>query len=331
MILQNKSSYPVPFHPTWEILDSTKVQAYQDCPRMFFYEYVLGWRSDRPNNHLHFGSCLHEAMEHLKIHGYGIDAITEAVTLFNAQYREVFPADTDALFFPKTPARFLSMMMEYVKKYHDDFQKYEILHTEIAGIVPLSPQHQLHFKMDTVIKELATQTYGSLEHKSKGGYISPGYRSEFMNAVQVGTYTHVLNCLFPRAEVKGVTINCLCFKKVKGTKAGTALFELERIPVFLSNDQMQVWLTNTCIWLDLIEDNYKLLSICTPDDRVMPAFPLNGRSCTNWNRLCTYYDYCVSWPNPLKRCEAPPIGLEIDFWDPSAQPARETFDFTKGD
>ena len=33
---------PIPYHPSMEILDSTKIKTYQQCPRLFFYEYALG-------------------------------------------------------------------------------------------------------------------------------------------------------------------------------------------------------------------------------------------------------------------------------------------------
>ena len=51
--------------PTLQTVDSTKINTFLDCPRQYFFTYVLGWRSDRPNNHLVFGQAWHEAMEHL--------------------------------------------------------------------------------------------------------------------------------------------------------------------------------------------------------------------------------------------------------------------------
>jgi len=74
-----------------------------DCARQYFFEYVLGWRSTAPNNHLVFGSAWHAAIEHILQKGYG--AVDEAVFIFMNTYREELPPDTDELYSPKTPSR----------------------------------------------------------------------------------------------------------------------------------------------------------------------------------------------------------------------------------
>jgi CRISPR/Cas system-associated exonuclease Cas4 (RecB family) len=57
-------------HETWQVLDATKLQTYMRCPRKFFFNYVLGWKSEIPSNHLVFGSAWHMAMEVLLDKGY---------------------------------------------------------------------------------------------------------------------------------------------------------------------------------------------------------------------------------------------------------------------
>jgi ATP-dependent helicase/DNAse subunit B len=64
--------------PTWEVQDATKIQAYMNCPRRYFYEYVLGWRAERKNVHLEFGNGWHVAMETLLNEGYHTDAVARA-------------------------------------------------------------------------------------------------------------------------------------------------------------------------------------------------------------------------------------------------------------
>ena len=49
--------YPVPEHESWYIHDSSKIQEYLECPRMYFYRYVMGWTPDSFNNHTDFGEC----------------------------------------------------------------------------------------------------------------------------------------------------------------------------------------------------------------------------------------------------------------------------------
>jgi len=310
---------PIPYHPSQDVLDSTKVQAYQDCPRMFFYEYMLGWRSARPNNHLHFGKAVHIALEHIILHGYRVEAVMEALEMFNQEYRAFFPEETDVIYSPKTPGRFFDMLIQYLKTYPDDLTRYKVYKTEFGGTVSLSEKHKLAFKMDTVLIDMETGLYCSLEHKTKGGnYIGDNYYYEHMMGIQVGTYTHVLNCLVPPDQVSGVIINCLCMKKTKKPE-----YILQRFPIMLSNNQMYSWLENTKFWMDLIYDDRQRLEETSPGADVMKCFPMNGRNCCNWGRTCTYLELCISRNNPLQHIERMPADLEVNFWNPLEEDLRE--------
>lgn len=312
---------PVPVHHSIMVLDSTKIKTYQQCPRQFFYEYVLGWRSSRPSNHLIFGSCVHKAMEHIYLHGYRVDSVMEALEIFNSSYRAVFPEETDEIFSPKTPARFFDMLIEYIKKYQDDPLRYKVYKTEIGGTVALSeaPHHKIAWKMDTVLYDTHTSKYCSHEHKTKGGnYIPDSYTYEHFMGIQCGTYTHVLNCLFSPDEVSGIIINCLCFKKTKKSE-----FILNRFPIFYSNAQMYNWLEITKLWMDLIQSDYERLSNHTDRNDIMRCFPTNGCSCTNWGRVCHYMDFCTSWNNPLQHLDKMPVDMKVNFWNPLEEPLTE--------
>jgi len=310
---------PIPYHPSQDVLDSTKVQAYQDCPRMFFYEYMLGWRSARPNNHLHFGKAVHIALEHIILHGYRVEAVMEALEMFNQEYRAFFPEETDVIYSPKTPGRFFDMLIQYLKTYPDDLTRYKVYKTEFGGTVSLSEKHKLAFKMDTVLIDTETGLYCSLEHKTKGAnYIGDNYYYEHMMGIQVGTYTHVLNCLVPPDQVSGVIINCLCMKKTKKPE-----YLLQRFPIMLTNSQMYSWLENTKFWMDLISDDKKRLENTSPSADVMKCFPMNGRNCCNWGRTCTYLELCISRNNPLQHIDRMPSDLEVSFWNPLDEELRE--------
>ena len=315
----NIPNLPVPEHSSQGVIDSTKIQCYQSCPRQFFYEYVLGWRSARPNNHLFFGAAVHEALEHIILNGYRTQSVMEAFELFNAKYREVFPESTDILYSPKTPARFMDMMILYLSKYQDDLDKYEVYKTEFGGTIQLSETHSMAFKMDTILQNLETGLYFSLEHKTKGGnYIGNSYTVDFEMGIQLGCYTHVLNCLFPPEQVEGVTINCMCFKKTKQPD-----YILKRFPINLTNSQMYIWLENTKRWIDMIEADYQELSTVSDSTERMNCFTMNGRSCSNWGRTCLYYDLCTSWQNPVAHQDKLPANMEVSFWNPLEEELRE--------
>ena len=310
---------PIPYHPSQDILDSTKVQCYQDCPRKFFYEYLLGWRPSMPSNHLHFGKCAHLALEHIHLNGCTVQSVIDALEIFNTEYRMIFPESTDEIFHPKTPARFFDALIEYVRTYRDDLTHYTLYKTEFGGTVSLGEDFTLAFKMDTILQDNYTGLYCSLEHKTaQGNYLSNHYSTQHEMGIQVGTYTHVLNCLFPPQEVSGVIINVICLKKVK--KSETIL---ARYPINLSNEQMYGWLENTTAWMKSIKaDRYALMQE-SPSDDVMRSFPKNGRSCTNYNKACPYLGLCQGWINPLRHIDRMPSEMTVEFWNPLEENLRE--------
>lgn len=312
---------PIPYHPSMEILDSTKIKTYQQCPRLFFYEYALGWRPSRPSNHLVFGKAVHKAMEHIYLHGYRVEAVMEALEIFNSCYRATFPEETDVLFEPKTPLRFFDMLLEYIKKYPSDPDRFTVYRTEIGGTVDLSPlpHHRIAWKMDTVLWDREIERYCSHEHKTKGGnYLSDSYTYEHFLGIQCGTYTHVLNCLFPPDQVSGVTINCLCFKKTKKPE-----FILERFPILYSNAQMYNWLELTKLWMDSIHEDFLLLSTHSAKNDLMRCFPTNSNACTNWGRVCQYMDFCTTWNNPIQHQHSLPVDMHVEFWNPLEEELNE--------
>jgi len=61
------------------------------------------------------------------------------------------------------------------------------------------------------------------------------------------------------------------------------------------------------------------LASCKDSDEIMMAFPRRTENCTKYFRICPYHDFCLTWSNPLQHCFEPPIGFEIDFWNPSTR------------
>jgi hypothetical protein len=307
--------YPVQPHPTWFILDSTKLNAYISCPRAFFYEYILGWRrGEQAHNDLAFGKAAHAAMEHLykaeKIDG---ETAIEAYQQFLIEYRKEFDEDTDDLFSPKTPERFLLLLIQYLQTYLTDFQRYEVIDVEVSGIVTVTELFNMYWKMDTILRDLHDGTVISLEHKTKKGAPTRTWRDDFRLSIQVGTYTHNLFCMFPADEVKGIKINGLCIHATK-----SPIFTLERVDVFKRPEQMEVWRRTVDTHLTSLIADMRWLSEHSDSDRILSAFPMVPTSCTKyWG--CPYHDYCDFWQNPIQYAEQPPLGFREEFWDPSDQ------------
>jgi hypothetical protein len=291
--------------PSWEIKDATKIQSYMDCPRSYFFEYVLGWRPDSSNIHLEFGSAWHLAMEHLIVHGYDDVSILEAYTKLNTYYRQFFSEVLDEQYHPKTPAMALTALVKYCKEYAGE--PFTPLFTEVAGSVSLTDKHTLSFRIDSILD--TPDGIKSREHKT-GSQLSRPWMDQWALKMQTGVYNHVLYCLFPRDKVWGVEINGAIFSKKD--------IKFQRVPARRTVEGMEAWYWNTINWCDRIDQDFQDLAICSPEDTVMRAFWQNTENCTKYFG-CKYHDFCMAWGNPLSRCQEVPTGFKIEYWNPKAE------------
>lgn len=298
---------------TWDIVDSTKIESYMGCPRQNFYQYICGWRTDVENKDFVFGRAYHEAQEQLLITGYDIDSVAMGCMRAKEVYRDAFPMEeTDIERIPKIPASIDLAMLKYVQQYGKEDAENETVYTEIAGKAPIQLDKSwfLHFKMDSILK--GKRGYFSREHKT-GSANSRQWRDSFKLKFQVGTYNHVLYCLYPVEEVWGVEINGAVFTKSKGV-------EFERIPVRKHPRMMEVWLYQANYYFEQYMKDVELLqSKDWSTEDILDCFQMRTVNCTAY-RGCPYMDFCMSWANPLQYdLTKPPEGFKIEFWDPSKQ------------
>lgn len=319
-MMQIPHDLPIPKHHTMPVVDSSKIQAFQDCPRGFFFRYVLGLQPEGSNVHLDFGSAWHEAMEALLLHGYDDAAVEYAYEKFLEIYREAFPDPiTDQDRAPKNPEYAYKALKEYVKQYKSD--NFEVLYTETAGLVPVReateelPARDLAVKLDSIVRDKGSGEIMSMEHKTTGRN-SKAWREKWSYMLQVESYTHLLYSLYPADKVGKVMINGSVF-----TKSRT--WDGIRIPVYKSKKQMAAFLWNVNHWIDQIEWHYQQLAKTSRSHPVMKAFPINCSSCSKHG--CRMGGICSTFPNPVDRFTYkengeiivdPPTGYEVEFWDP---------------
>jgi len=315
-MIQIPETLPIPKHHTMSVVDSSKIQAFQDCPRGFFFRYVLGLQPEGPNIHLDFGSAWHEAMEQLLLGGYSMENVEVAYEKFLEVYREAFPNPiTDDDNAPKNPEYAYKALKQYIKQYESD--NFDVLYTETAGLVPIDLGRERHLavKLDSIVRDRNSGEILSMEHKTTGRN-SRSWRDKWSMMLQVESYTHLLYSLYPAEKVGKVMINGSVF-----TKSRT--WDGVRIPVYKSKKQMAAFLWNVNHWIDQIEWHYQQLAKTTIQMPVMKAFPINCSSCSKYG--CRMGGICSVFPNPVERFTYqedgetkvdPPAGYGIDFWDP---------------
>ena len=328
-MIKEDLTYPIELHPSCNIVDSTKLNSFMTCPRMYFYEHVLGWNI--PSNHLVFGKAWHEAMEHLLLTSYEKEDLIVAYQKFITEYSKVYAPDEYEDFPPKTPKRAMYALIAYTEHWKYDRSEFELLEldgkplTEIAGNVVLSDEFSLYFRMDAICK--GARGIFPLEHKT--GSSSYMWAEQWDLAMQVYTYLYVMYCMFDAQYVEGVRLNGTILKKTKDSKtrddkAGIDRhFEFLRPTVYRTPEQIEAWMERTIYHMSMMRYNYDLLAKDTVDAKIMRAFPMVTTSCTKYMG-CDYKTFCMSIDNPLKHAiHGTPIGWDKKHWDPTAGEIRD--------
>ena len=332
-------TFPIQEHPEWKIIDSSKLTDFSACKRLYFFSHVLGWRPDYPAQDLIFGEAWHRAREHQLIHGY--DDIEGAYNAFITYYRTIFPPEDDDLYSPKTPTAVLMALMKFSEERRSDLTENEVVEldgtkmTEISGTVPVDEKRVLHYRMDSIMRRREDNKIFSWDHKTTHERYLNGrqWADQFYLSIQNGTYTHCLYCLFPINDVLGVEFCGTGFAYLKRGSANSPpgpRISLRRVPAFKTPDQMNSWLWTVIDLLNDIEREMDRLYHCSDNDAVLTAFPMNGKSCTDY-RGCIFHDYCLSWQNPLQHIDSPPLGFKQEFWNPANLDTRvkKNLEYTK--
>jgi len=320
----SKLELPVPHHRTFNKVDASKLKEFITCPRKYFYRNVLGWDRESLNIHLEFGSAWHEAMEHLKIYGYEEDSVNGAFAKFLKYYRKAFDEVTDRDNAPKNPGYAEIALKEYAAIMRRR-PKRELIATEIGCTVPISGRHSISGRLDAIERDKILGIVGS-DYKTGSRFTTVWY-DQWKLSIQMQIYNHMLKTAFLDEKVYGMIVVGTILYKTKQRDLTTHHRHVD-VPVRLSDKMMNAWLFDINHWFDMLEWNFKQLSLSTPDEPVMQAFPKNTESCTKYNKMCQFHDLCTAWPNPLKKSETPPGGFSVSFWDHEAEPVK--FELTEG-
>lgn len=312
----------LPSSPTWNIIDNSKLSTFKDCPRKYFFEYILGWRSAFPSNDLVFGTSWHMAVEHLLLKGYGPEALNEAKLVFALNYRDSFDQSTDELFEPKNLQGALTGLSLYAQRFQSDMTKYNVLHTEVGIAVLIAPERTLYMKLDAIVEEKKTELISFIDHKTSKRKQS-NWDMSWQLSGQMLLYLFTLYCMYPHDKVdKGIVRGAFFYKDTEAKrKKGEEPVQFDQANVSKNFDQLQMWLDSTNYWYERLELEMKRLGECSSDDTTMKAFPQNDQACNKYYG-CPYLEHCVAWPNPLQggRLTRVPPDFKVEHWNPVENP-----------
>lgn len=313
----------IEYHPTFDILDSSKIQAYMQCPRKYFFEYILGWRSELPNLHLEFGEAFHQALEVLAQEGYEHEAVMHAFNKFSDHFRKEYVEIMGDDHKKKNLANAYTTLSEYVINYASDVDDFKITDTEVAGKVAISlnPTRYLTFRIDEACYGKIFEKTGHFifEHKT-GSSLNSLWYDQWLQKTQIGTYYHAARCLLPGEDFLGIVVNGIFPAAPIRKKLNGELYAGDKGPQFgrrlyhRTDAQMEAWRLTTIDWYDSIVKDTELAMKVTPDEPIMTCFRKCTESCVNYNNPCAYKDFCHAWPNPTGRVLQ--SGFILEYWNP---------------
>lgn len=302
-------------HPSWQIIDSTKIQTYMRCPRKFFFNYVLGWRRVGSNLHIEFGRAIHDALEwHNKKIMAGMEKIDqqhifECMMAFMNTYRETQPADSDDYNQPKDPVTAETLLNAYMQEYGNEDLSTKIIETEIAGRIAIAKGKHIYFKMD----RLQRDDRGTIVMDYKtGSQQGKTWIAQWDQKFQVGTYTYAAKMIYP--DTWGMIIRGLFVYKANSTARPYGTVDFLELDLYRDQDDMLEWLNQAETQYDNIMRDFDLLQMVRAGEPYMKAFEKRTESCTDYGG-CPYADVCSVWHNPVGRGR--PESFEVDFWDPA--------------
>lgn len=283
-----------------KVQDSTKIKCYMECPRKYFFEYVLHWRSGKPNKHLEFGIAWHLAKEALLLGS----SVEESYALFLNHYRLHYAPQMDLDMRPKDPGTALIALEDWAQTYKHWLKHITIMYTEVSGQTPLFAGNVLTWKIDAIIED--ERGIWALDHKT-ASVLSSSWIANWALDIQMKTYIHALVSVYGNV-VSGAIIDGTILQK-SGVKQ-------QQVKVMHTDRQMNQWFWNTNRMLAHLENDFVELSECDVEDEVLMAFPQNPQSCSKWG-LCQYHTYCSAWSNPsAHEC---PSEFTINPWNPLAR------------
>ena len=292
--------------------DNSMLDVFRVCPRKFYYRHIRNWEPSGLRIPLIFGTGFHAAMDTIwaDIHGNNDFQLLEAgmASFLKAWNAGGMGTQLDFDTFPRTPARMIDMLTEYIKRYRSQIESVQVLEIETAFVVPLSLENTEIFyigKWDKVYKDRLG--INILDHKTSSSFATTWMNSFSPNG-QMDGYLHAGHMTYGE-EMHGVMIDGALVSKTK--------IDFMRLPLQRQVSQLNAWLWEVTDLIDQIELNEERLMELRDLDKpldYMAAFPKCTTSCTQYYGLCPYHDFCRFFDNP--DTHEIPDTMVVSTWTP---------------
>ena len=300
-------------------VDYSTLSNFIECKRKFLFQYLLHFRSNKPNIHLIFGSAWHYGLEKAyqaikenpKISV--IDLTEISIKAFNLLWKveegqKHFP-DEDIIF-PKSPGHAANMYYEYWQYYKDEHKDKKIIGIEIPFNIHINDNLPTYIGRQDLCWELPDGVLEIIDHKTSKA-LWPTMLTTFETSYQ--TFGYLLSGSLYYDKIPKITYNIALCQKSK--------IAFHRMTIFKSSQALEQFLFEL---KELLKDLLYNLSLYnyeleTKKDRsdFIRSFPKSpGTACTSFMQPCKYKDICFMRNNPLLWKNKAPMGFTINEWDP---------------
>lgn len=304
----------VELHKSLQVVDSTKMELFQTCPRKFFFSEVLGFKPEQSSIHLEHGIAWHLALQEIleNKHLPKEELLDRAIYAYLSHYNLIYSEEDAIGNAPKDPATTYRLLEKFLEQRWNWLQNIEVLHTEVLGAIPVTDTGVLYVKIDAIVRD--DRGIYILDHKTTS-HNTEAWRRHWTMSSQLSAYIHALYAVYPEDQVYGALVLGACFKK------DPEIVEIEVVKTF---KQIQAWLCSMQYWMEEYWTNINWLKEELPyyNEPILLGFPHKTSGCMAYNTLCPYYGLCEAYVNPLELWGKPPHGYTIRHWDPSDQAGR---------
>ncbi len=306
-------------------IDYSSLSTYLDCPRKFFFQYMLHLRSPTPNLDLIFGGSWHYGLEQAYRAWSDNKSLSKeelrdiSINAFNLYWKvlgEPHWPDPD-LIFPKSPGHAANMYSEYWDHYYEEDSTKQILGVEIPFRIKLIPELPEYIgRIDlALMRDIQLQI---IDHKTTK-YVTKATLPSFQSSLQTDGYLTAGKIYFDKLPI--MTYNIAICQKSK--------IAFERMDIMkrdLTTDRFLAELLEfmTNVQLDIKLMHFELEEPEAREKAYLPqAFNRNpGYACTQYFRKCSYFDICMLRNNAYLYIDTTPQGYTVDEWDPTVHEAK---------
>lgn len=262
--------------------DSTALGYYKQCPRLYYYSIIEGWRHRAPSVHLVFGGFYASAIEfYHKSRATGTDHETSLLDTVTFSLRESWGWHSDDP--NKTRETLIRTIIWYLEEFKEDNAKTVILSNskpavELTFKIELDygptgsdQPYMLSGHLDRLV-EFGGTVY-ALDNKTTKTTLSPNYYKRFSPDNQISLYTLAGQIAF-NTPARGVIIDA--------AQVAVGFSRFDRGIAYRRPTELDEWLRDLKVWLRRAEE-----------DARAEHWAMNDKACT----LCAFQDVCSKEPS----------------------------------